>query len=241
MSRRAVSKLQKPLYIEYLRALKNVNRRAGVRHGVSCASVISDLSCPSALHRIPMCHSLFSLDIQYHDVGRKQQAFDLYERGGRGALGEISDSNAQADTVEEATLTATAAATETVDGSVAPLEDPEEALPVPVRPRKKAAVQEQTGPELDPKKYHTDIPLPDVLLKHLRQPGASLQDRSRVTGFRIELNGRLKGSDRGIKQSFGYGKIGTNDFANRNVDFGKSYFITRRGTIGVKVTVGYER
>ncbi|KAI9021247.1 hypothetical protein DFJ74DRAFT_672393 [Hyaloraphidium curvatum] len=68
-----------------------------------------------------------------------------------------------------------------------------------------------------------------------------MQDRARITGFRIELNGRLKGSDRGMKQDFAFGKLGTNDFANRHVDYGKSFFVSRRGTIGVKVWVGFER
>lgn len=159
-----------------------------------------------------------------------QQAFEMYERGGRGALGDISASLSQQEPEDNEATFSQASLQEGVE---------EEAVPVPVRPSKKAAVSPTLT--LDPKKYHTDIPLPDVLLRHLKEPSTAMQDRARVTGFRIELNGRLKGSDRGIKQSLAYGKIGTNDFANRHVDYGKSFFITRRGTIGVKVTVGYER
>jgi hypothetical protein len=144
----------------------------------------------------------------------------MYERGGSGALSsmEAEESKPTPDILEES----------------------EDAPALPLRGQK-VALKQLPSLQVDPKRYHTDIPLPDVLLRHLKQPSAALQNRNRVTGLRLELNGRLKGSDRWMKQTMQYGKMGTNDVADKHVDYGKSYFISRRGTIGVKVTVGYER
>jgi hypothetical protein len=88
--------------------------------------------------------------------------------------------------------------------------------------------------------YCQDIPLPNAIKRHIENPNLSLLQGSalgKITGFRIEAKGR-KGS-RSQTQVVHYGKLGRGDIAKSCVDFGKSFYVHKKGVTGIKVTIGY--
>jgi hypothetical protein len=84
----------------------------------------------------------------------------------------------------------------------------------------------------------TSVPLPSVLSNHIRLPRLPL--REKVTGFRIEVKGRM--GSRSRRDVVQYGKFGFSRSAGVKgsmVDFARGLYITKRGTTGVKVYVAY--
>ncbi|KAI9096574.1 hypothetical protein DFS34DRAFT_650667 [Phlyctochytrium arcticum] len=116
---------------------------------------------------------------------------------------------------------------------------PTRQLPLALKSQAYAASGIPSTPQTTP--FRMDIPLPSVLTRHIHLPSPTLSSASalgKITGFRMEITGR-RGS-RSSTQRFAYGRLGTTDM-NSYVDFGKSYFVHKKGVTGVKVWVGYGR
>ena len=94
-----------------------------------------------------------------------------------------------------------------------------------------------------PFSLNNKIPLPTVLTRHLVKPQQNLEtmtNQGKVLGFRIEVKGRR--GTRSSRQVVLYGKLNmglTNGINGSKVDFGRSVFITKRGSNGVKVYIQY--
>ncbi|KAJ3288680.1 hypothetical protein HK104_008036 [Borealophlyctis nickersoniae] len=87
-----------------------------------------------------------------------------------------------------------------------------------------------------------DLPLPKVLIRHIREPSNLLDAGSsagKILGFRIQLKGRV--GTRSRKQMFFYGKLEQRESDRSHVDFAKSQFTAKNGANGVKVWVAYGR
>ncbi|KAJ1547638.1 hypothetical protein HK405_005313 [Cladochytrium tenue] len=90
----------------------------------------------------------------------------------------------------------------------------------------------------------SDIPLPTVLLRHAREPSrihlaqgsGSGGAAGRVTGFRIEINGRR--GTRAARQVLQHGRLATNNSSESYVDYGSAAFYGKKGATGVRVWVG---
>ncbi|KAJ3099457.1 hypothetical protein HDU97_003032 [Phlyctochytrium planicorne] len=88
----------------------------------------------------------------------------------------------------------------------------------------------------------TDIPLPRVIMRHVLSPSHLLATNSpigKITGFRIEVNGRR--GTRAARQVVHYGKLATKDSHNALVDYGRSSFFNKKGSTGVRIWIGYGR
>ncbi|KAI9336190.1 hypothetical protein DFJ73DRAFT_850634 [Zopfochytrium polystomum] len=88
----------------------------------------------------------------------------------------------------------------------------------------------------------TDIPLPTALTRHILQPSTIYLQQTavgRVTGFRIEVNGRR--GTRANRQVMQHGKLATNQTAKSFVDYGRADFYNKKGSTGVRVWIGYGR
>eukprot|EP00842_Homolaphlyctis_polyrhiza_P005664 jgi/Hompol1/6099/HPOL_000359-RA len=89
----------------------------------------------------------------------------------------------------------------------------------------------------------TNIPVPTVLVRHLLQPVPVLEQGTslgKVVGFRIVTKGRR--GTRTNKQVVDFGRMDTGATAALTgvyVDFGKSHFVNKKGSTGVKVWVTY--
>ena len=89
--------------------------------------------------------------------------------------------------------------------------------------------------------YCQDIPLPNSIKHHMLYPSSPLLNGSasgKIMGFRIQVKGR-KGS-RSVKQIVSYGKLDSNNSGKSFVDFGRSVYVHKRGSTGIKVTIGYQ-
>lgn len=86
----------------------------------------------------------------------------------------------------------------------------------------------------------TEIPLPKAILRAIANPSLPLLHGSavgKIVGFKIQTKGR-KGS-RSVTSAVSYGRLGAGDSARSPLDYGKSYFVGKKGSTGVKVWVGY--
>ncbi|KAJ3214330.1 hypothetical protein HDU67_001771 [Dinochytrium kinnereticum] len=87
-----------------------------------------------------------------------------------------------------------------------------------------------------------DIPLPRSIMRHVISPSPLLATHSpvgKVTGFRIEVNGRR--GTRAMRQVMHYGKLATKDSYNSHVDYGRASYYNKKGSTGVRIWVGYGR
>ncbi|KAI8901849.1 hypothetical protein BC833DRAFT_617219 [Globomyces pollinis-pini] len=87
------------------------------------------------------------------------------------------------------------------------------------------------------------IPVPNVLKRHIENPTVSLLTETslgKISGFRYEIKGRT--GSRSSRKSYRYGSLNcsnTSRFTGSMVDFGRSSFVTKRGSTGVKVWIAY--
>ncbi len=89
-------------------------------------------------------------------------------------------------------------------------------------------------------KFYDNIPLPKTLHRHILEPNLNMKNESpagKITGVNIQAKGR-RGS-RSIKFTVGHGRLGVGDHSKSNVDYAMSDFISKMGSTGVKVTIGY--
>ncbi len=87
--------------------------------------------------------------------------------------------------------------------------------------------------------YCQNIPLPKILTKHLMRPSASLMDRGKLIGFRIQTSARIGGKSGSVQMS--RGRIGSKSFDLANPDYGKSIYVEKLGVSGIKVWTSYQR
>jgi hypothetical protein len=89
--------------------------------------------------------------------------------------------------------------------------------------------------------YVTDVPLPTCLMRIVSgefKPSLLSGSPKKITGFRIQVKGRR--GLRSQKSVMTFGKMGIKDIDRTFVDFGKTAFVGRRGSNGVRVWVGYQ-
>jgi hypothetical protein len=87
--------------------------------------------------------------------------------------------------------------------------------------------------------YLTNVPLPTCLMKMMSQePAFFTASPKKITGFRIQVKGRR--GLRSQKSVLTFGKMGIKEMDRTFVDFGRTAFVGRRGSNGVKVWIGYQ-
>ncbi|KAH6584656.1 hypothetical protein BASA60_000887 [Batrachochytrium salamandrivorans] len=105
-----------------------------------------------------------------------------------------------------------------------------------------SSVDQQDTPASS-KKTVTDIPFPNVLRRHMLQPVSPLAQGTslgKVIGFKIIAKGRR--GPRSVKQAIDYGKLESGAVASLGgvyVDYGKSFYVDKKGSTGIKVWVTY--
>ena len=102
--------------------------------------------------------------------------------------------------------------------------------------RKKLLMQQQKAMGLD-------VPLPNVIMRHMAHPLPYLKEEMpnlKVVGFRIEIKGRM--GTRSRRRTMFYGRMDLKDIhplSGTFVDYGKSHYVTKFGSTGVRVWVTY--
>ncbi|TPX66251.1 hypothetical protein SpCBS45565_g04587 [Spizellomyces sp. 'palustris'] len=109
-------------------------------------------------------------------------------------------------------------------------------------PPTSTSVEGDQQPQELQQKFRTDIPLPNIITRHIHLPSPTLDAKSaigKITGFRIEVTGRR--GTRSSTQRFAYGKLGTGNVGGAYVDFARSLYVHKKGATGIKVWIGYGR
>ncbi|KAJ3328352.1 hypothetical protein HDU76_010127 [Blyttiomyces sp. JEL0837] len=217
------------LYVKFIRELRKINANA------------PRAKVPKLLNTHIMATSPFPTtaaalaqrDIESYEIKRKSE---MYFKSAH----PVASLDLPEDVTTTSTTTTSSSTSSTPSTSSESTTDSKSPIPPTSTPA--APPTTTTQSQSQSQTYLTDIPLPNVLYRHVILPSptyATQNSVGKITGFRIEVNGRR--GTRTNKQILYYGKLATKDSARTFVDFGKADFYNKKGSTGVKVWIGYAR